>query len=86
MRVLGREDRDALASVQSYTAFCTGERMPICTMRRGSISPSRIAWIEDGPVRVGLAEVLGPRVHMRVEVHQRQRPARLSVARAAAAG
>jgi len=29
--------------VQSHTSRCTGLRMPICTLRLGSISPSRIA-------------------------------------------
>ena len=33
-----------LPTVQSCTSASIGERMPTCTVRRGSISPSSIAW------------------------------------------
>ena len=61
------------ASVQSITSVCTGERMPIWTVRRGSTSPSAMAWKKTEPWREGLAEIVRPGVHVGVEMDQRER-------------
>ena len=58
-------------TVQSHTSRCTGERMPIWIMRVRVDQPLLDGVEEDRAVREGLAEIVGPRVDMRVEMDQR---------------